>query len=183
MCSANDAASVAASSSNDPPTRMRSTSAEQTCSEQDNNPREEEQEEEEIFIVSHGIYVDRKCRCQLKGALEVIAANIQEVINMEDLFGRTGAQPLRDLYDEHLKALLQEKDDMVAVIDCIYDIATEAGIATPAGSAERPAVAASSRDEADAHSNLNVPENSIVADLRTQVMRFEALSFALQQRS
>ena len=102
----------------------------------------------------------------------------------------TPAEQARSEQNNNLKKEEQEEEwTLIAAngiyIDqnCIYDIATEAGIATPAGSAERPAVAASSRDEADAHSNLNVPENSIVADLRTQVMRFEALSFALQQRS
>ena len=178
----NDLASVSATS-DEPSTRMLSNPAKQARSKQDDNPKEMAQEKEEIDIVVKGILIDQKCREQLKAALEIISANIRTVNKIEDLFGKAGAQPLRDLYDEHVKALLQEKDDMLAVIDCIYDIATEAGIATPAGSAERPAVAASSRDEADAHSDFHVPENSIVADLRRQVLRFEALSFALQQRS
>ena len=47
-----------------------------------------------------------------------------------------------------------------------------------AGSAEQPAVAASSRDGADAHNDFPVAEDPILADLRSKVQRFETLSFA-----
>ena len=118
--------------SDEPSTRMLSNPAKQARSKQDNNPTETAQEKEEIDIVVEGILIDQKCREQLKAALEIISANIRTVNKIEDLFRRPGAQPLRDLYDEHVKALLEEKDDMLAVIDCIYDIATAAGIETPA---------------------------------------------------